>query len=429
MQSRRVSAVALLAAVVGACAPPGKAPAPATTPSAASGRGLDPAPIVNPPVPGDVPALAATAKTSRCPPHQVAPGLWVHFHCGAFDRVANARKANPGKLRMLRRGMLHLDQPVGGGDSGDGGITEAVWQKALPPTVDHRKLGTEGPVMNQGQVGCCSAFSLSSTMNNAVRRQNKDDAISPMHVWSHYFVEGMAAASANNAKRPLAVLSVWPYDQLAACKISQEEDGCEQYYHVQKEQPPWEPAIQQMLATADAHGTWQITSVTCVSGPFCEPATAVDPGILAAYLSTGADLWAAFWIDEQAWYHPVSGSIPDYDVPAASIANNTGEGHGVSLAGYDWTSGSLRFLIHNSWGADWGDQGFAWISESAVVKYLQAAYKVTVEDLATPPPPPGAPNGLTDDDCPEDELVDSVTGRCATMCAGDRRPAGGKCQR
>jgi hypothetical protein len=48
----------------------------------------------------------------------------------------------------------------------------------------------------------------------------------------------------------------------------------------------------------------------------------------------------------------------------------------------------------------------------------------------SPPPqptPPPNPNALTDDDCGENELVDSVTGQCAAMCPDDSRPANGKC--
>jgi hypothetical protein len=284
--------------------------------------------------------------------------------------------------------------------------------------------------MSQGQVGCCSAFSLASSLDNAIRRQNKSDALSPMHIWSHYFTPGMSPASAKNQGRPLAVLSLWPYDEVEACKISQEEDACEQYYHVQKEQPPWEPAIQQKLQAADTHGTWRLTSVTCVTGSLCSsntPAGPSDPALLAAYVAMGADLWAALWIDEQAWYHPQSGTIPDYTVPAEAIASGTGEGHGVSISGYDWSSGTLRFLVHNSWGDTWGDKGYAWISQAMVEKYLQQAYKVTVENLTSPPAPPSDPDALTDDDCPEDELVDSVTGACAPLCPGDTRAASGKC--
>jgi hypothetical protein len=438
MRPHRPATVLVFA--LGACEPHGPAstpPAPSaqTSASAASAlnpaRNLDPSPVVNPPVPRDLQALLAAPKRTHCPPHEVAPGVWVRFHCGAFAAVPNARPADPAKLRMLRRGRLRLDSPVGAAQLGaDSGMTEDAWRKVLPHMVDHRKVGTEGPVMNQAQVGCCSAFSLASSLNNAVRRQNKSDAISPMHIWAHYFTPGMSPASTKNQGRPLAVLSLWPYDEVVACKISQEEDACEQYYHVQKELPPWEPAIKQKLDDADAHGSWKLTSVTCVTGTLCSstaPTGTSDPAIVAAYLATGTDLWAAMWIDEQAWYHPANATIPDYTVPADAIANGTGEGHGVSFSGYDWSSGTLRFLVHNSWGETWGDQGYAWISEAMVQKYLQQAYKVTVEDLTSAPARPGELNALTDDDCPEDQLVDSVTGKCASICPGDVRQADGKC--
>src|ERR1700722_10357793 len=337
--------VSSLAALAGACAHGS-----GTSTEAASGRTVNPPPVVNPPIPRDLQALLAAPRRKHCPPHQVAPGVWARFHCGAFDPVTNARNADPAKLRMLKHGGLRLDSPVGSAPLAlDGGaLTEDTWRRVLPRKVDHRILGTEGPVMNQAQVGCCSAFSLAATLDNAIRRQNKSDAISPMHIWSHYYIAGMSSASEKNQGRPLAVLSLGPYDEVAACKISQDEDACERYYHVQKQPPPWEPEIEQKRADADAHGTWRMTSVTCVTGTRCSSgatAGATDPAIVAASLATGADLWAAMWIDEQAWYHPANGTIPDYTIPPDAIAAGTGEGHGVTFSGYDWRGGKLQFLV------------------------------------------------------------------------------------
>jgi hypothetical protein len=136
-------------------APSAQPSAVASTPAASAlnpARTLDPPPVVNPPIPRDLQALLAAPRRKHCPPHQVAPGVWVRFHCGAFDVVANARKADPAKLRMLKHGRLRLDSPVGSATdtqaSVDGGMTEESWRRVLPRMVDHRKVGTEGPVMN-----------------------------------------------------------------------------------------------------------------------------------------------------------------------------------------------------------------------------------------------------------------------------------------
>jgi hypothetical protein len=58
-------------------------------------------------------------------------------------------------------------------------------------------------------------------------------------------------------------------------------------------------------------------------------------------------------------------------------------------------------------------------------------YKVVVVSksapTATPTAAPAEGSPLTDDDCGEDQLVDSVTKKCAKMCPDDSRPANGKC--
>jgi len=107
--------------------------------------------------------------------------------------------------------------------------------------------------------------------------------------------------------------------------------------------------------------------------------------------------------------------IPDWD----DIAG----GHAIVISGYrKLQNGKHQFLIHNSWGESWGDKGYAWINEAMVVKYMDYAYKLTLDQGGAPPP-----GTMTDDDCAMDELIDSVTGQCGKICPDDSRPAGGKC--
>jgi hypothetical protein len=123
------------------------------------------------------------------------------------------------------------------------------------------------------------------------------------------------------------------------------------------------------------------------------------------------------------WMNPNGDTIGDWT--SAQIEG----GHAILFAGYRHKNGQRQFLVHNSWGKDWGDGGYAWISENALKQFIKHAYKVVVTDTAAPPAPPATPaaGGLTDDDCGVTQLVDSVTGQCAEMCPDDSRPAAGAC--
>ena len=68
----------------------------------------------------------------------------------------------------------------------------------------------------------------------------------------------------------------------------------------------------------------------------------------------------------------------EYDMPPASDTYNGGE-HGVTIVGYDESkfAGKGGYKIVNSWDTDWGNNGFAWLSEQFLVTYGSDFYYMT----------------------------------------------------
>lgn len=101
------------------------------------------------------PPVNATAVQSlqgrvACAPREVAPGVFASFDCAPH------------------RDVLHAIAPT---------MRMSFVTGPLPPFVDHRLTGLEGPVKNQGAVGTCTAMSLSTAMDHAVRKMGRADVV------------------------------------------------------------------------------------------------------------------------------------------------------------------------------------------------------------------------------------------------------------
>jgi hypothetical protein len=177
-----------------------------------SGRIVHPPPLANPGSAHlNVAALRLKLKAIRkCGPRESTPGHWIHIDCTQYTAIRSARPFSDRKIRLMLNGGLKLDTAV---------------QAKLPDGVDHRNDGTEGPIKDQGQVGACTSFSLSSAMDNAVRRQNKSDTISSLHLWSHYGYPDLQTAGDSNLNKPIATWDTWPYDERIACELDRSGDG------------------------------------------------------------------------------------------------------------------------------------------------------------------------------------------------------------
>ncbi|MGH7296077.1 MAG: C1 family peptidase, partial [Polyangiaceae bacterium] len=207
-----------------------------------------------------------------------------------------------------------------------------------------------------------------------------------------------------------------PYDERTACELDTSSDhDCGPYFPpVIQGSGSRDPQVQTKIRDSDASGQWQITEYDAIPR---------DPETIAAFLATGADVWGSMDIGNN-WLHVTGENVPDWS------ASDLDGGHAVVLAGYRHVGGQRQFLVHNSWGASWGDHGYAWVSEAMLKGFLRTAYKVVVAPrVARAAAAPGTPNALTDDDCGDDALVDAITGRCTKMCPGASRPSGGRCAR
>jgi hypothetical protein len=420
--------------------PPVRAPAP--PPEEVSTR--FPTRIVHPPPLADpgaqfldlqgLQALVLRLRPDRkCGPRELSGGHWIHLDCNLHAPIKSAKTFTPDKINLLLQGLLNLDTPItlpsipgfpsvpgmpsvpgtGAATAGNAPTTKPSITGALPDAVDHRKDGTEGPVKDQGQVGACTAFSLSTAMDNAIRRQNGTMTTSTLHIWSHYGNPIVQNAGDSNLKKLIAPWESWPYDERVACELDQSNDhDCGPYTPpVSQGSGTHDATLQAKVKDSDSRGQWSVTEYDRIPS---------DPNTLAAILATGADVWTSMDIGT-TWLTTVGENIVDW------TALNTDGGHAFVLAGYRHVGGQRQFLVHNSWGATWGDRGYAYVSEAMIRGFLKTSYKVVVAGKGTPAPAPTPTNALTDDDCGEDQLVDSVTGQCAKICANDSRPANGKC--
>lgn len=364
----------------------------------------------------------------RCGIVEVSPGNYVRMDCNNYTKAkktvphlsaSKAKALKSGKFAISRSSAFLLKaKPSPNAKAGGSGMIQGGGQVAdgdpqvaedLPDSVDHRSMGLSGPIKSQGAVGSCTAFALSTTMDNQLRRAGREETTSPTHVWAAYGMPNMGDAADYNIGRPVATFDTWSYLQKEACRLARHpQESCSDAVGVPLNSYRQDSTLMASMARADSAGKIKISSIEQLEGPR-------NMDEILATLSAGNDIWAAMQIDGTKWSNRQmkNGVISDWAAP--------GGGHAVTLAGYRNASGGRQFLVHNSWGESWGDKGYAWISEKMVNRFLMYAYRVKLEGENA------QPVELSDDDCSWDELVDGVTGKCAKICSDDSRPQNGKC--
>lgn len=397
------------------------------------------------PLRGEIPDVVNVLKLQEirarqpkaCGPMEISPGNWIRVDCHTYPEqaVKAISHFSNRKLKMAKAGKLSFTPlkltakqlkvrtrvPGGGGagaaagvekaggldDAAQGSKSSGTVASNFPGTVDHRAMGLEGPVRNQGSVGSCTAFAMATTLDNQLLRAGIRDATSATHVWSYYGFPSMGKAADATLGKAVAPNGTWSYVGKEACKIADPVyEDCGSAYGVVPGTWRSDSALMTKHKAATSAAKYKISAIERLN------VLPADPSEVVQALSSGNSLWVAFKIDGNKWTNRAmsGGVIPDwYDYSG---------GHAVVMSGYRSTPSGKQFLIHNSWGESWGDKGYAWVSEAMVKKFMHHAYKVKLGGAQKP-------KELTDDDCGPDDLVDGVTGQCAPICPDDSRPMDG----
>ena len=242
-------------------------------------------------------------------------------------------------MKTLRKYGLHRQLP----DRRDRRL-HLMLRAELPSSADLRGPFM-APVWDQGQLGSCSSFALAAAYQFERNRQGLPPlgpANTPSHLflyWNERDAEGSTASDAGGDLRDgiqslvtqgVCDESLWPYDD--------NQDGKNLF-----EQKPPETCYAAALKDLALQYQSPDQNVTNLK-------TVLAGGLPIAF---GIVVYESFESDAVAQ----SGIVP---MPGAGEEQLGG--HAVLLAGYN----SDSFLVRNSWGSQWGAEGYFWLPNAYV---------------------------------------------------------------
>ena len=196
----------------------------------------------------------------------------------------------------------------------------------LPTEVDWRREGAVTPVKNQGKCGSCWSFSATGAMEGA---------------WA----------------RATGVLTSLSEQQLLDCSRNYGNQACNG--GIMEE--AFSYAIQHGMCpdNEDPYEAKSGVCTNCSPSVFMRACMDVEPGNQLA-------LQAA--VARQPVSVAIEADTSTFQLYAGGVVTNPACGknldHGVLIVGYGEENGQLYWLVKNSWGPDWGENGYVKIARS-----------------------------------------------------------------
>ena len=209
--------------------------------------------------------------------------------------------------------------------------TETKKAAPLAKSIDWRNyqgVNWLGPILNQGNCGSCVAFATIATLEAQTTITSGWSSLHPSYSPEALF--SCAVTTCDTGWEPgLAILQLkWRGVPDEACL------------------PYTSGATGKDVSCSDRCHDASARSVKISGSSFAHSANAVKAALAHGPVITTFRVYADFMTYAGGIYRHVTGGLQG--------------GHAVSIVGYDDVKGA--WLIRNSWGADWGEQGFAWIS-------------------------------------------------------------------
>ncbi len=280
----------------------------------------------------------------------------LHTHSGKWVAGETEISKLPVHERALRTGLI---KPLATGREQMIAAAGPLQAYALSPSLDWRNYGGNNyvtPVRNQGNCGSCWAFATTAALESfwliSHNTPNTD-----VNLAEQVLVSCAGAGSCGGG-----------YIDRASNYVRDTGLPPESYY----------PYTQTNGVCSSALPGWQqVTDKTQGWGWVTTSSVTVDAlkNALATYgpLITTMEVYNDFFYYTGGVYHYTSGSLAG--------------GHAVLLVGYD--DNAQAFIVKNSWGSGWGEQGYFRIGYSEIsTSVMFGQYTIANTNAAPPPPPP-----------------------------------------